>query len=217
MRWALAAAILAGVVALWLIFTSARSYPDDQVSTYHNQPFEVEQQAGQCHEKDENGQLTKADCVTNIGPCVWDPDDYLYARSWDGHLETCQYADWSGQSYRVILTAKSKGGNQDMWVRVTLDPPLDLVGDNAPDLIEGFYYDTIETWDWEKGPWVHVDDCFKIDLTSYGDENVNVYPEVPYQGGGGALLGHAIPLTLTFTFPEGAALTVTKRGTEECP
>lgn len=209
---------------LCLVLVAAKSQPDDSIAIHHNQPHEVEQQAGQCHDWP-----LPSLCVSNDGSTyaidpacgtdeVWDPDDRMNARSWDGHLVTCQFSDWATQSYFLTLTAKSKGGNQDMWIRVTLDPPLDLVGDGTTDPVEGFYYDTIEEWSWEKGPWIHVRGCFDIDLTSYGDEqNKIVYPEVPYQGGVGILRGHAIPTTITYTFPEGAALGVDKRGIERCP
>lgn len=196
-------AVAPTLVGVFLML-AAKPVPDDSIEIMaRNDSNVVEQQSsggGICYTDGD-----WSDCVTNTGPCVWDPDDSLRASSADGQLAVCQFADWAGQSYQVILLGHKR---HDLSVQVTLDPPLRLTG--TFEETKGFLFDAAIP---VQKPYETVRGCFRIDIAREHEG----MQTIPHQGGLGEELGIAVPLTLTFDFPEGTALTVLKRGIEDCP
>lgn len=191
---------------------------------HHNYPPIVEQQSNPTHCYDPDIWWDLSRCVTNDGSTdkgcgdidnpdpydeVFDPDDRQEVSSLDGHVQTCLFADWAGHSYFVILTGHKKN---DFWVDVTTDKALDLV--HHQDGVTGWSFSG--TTGEMRGPTKYLRGCFHIEL-SRDQFNNNQWQEIPYQGGGGDVLGYAVPVTLTFKFPVGMALGIDKRAIERCP
>ena len=179
-------AITALALGALIFVVAAKPNKNDTAAMHHNQPFIVNQQSpggASCYDGDVDN------CVTNIGPCVWDVDDSWSLTIFDGHGEGCIFADHGHQIYEITSVAHKR---HELNIRVTLDPPLDIVGLGLPGekVSEYFFDDVVKISNRDN----KVTGCFLIDIPTSSPD----YELIPYQGGGGGLLGMAIPATLTF-------------------
>lgn len=124
-----------------------------------------------------------ADCVTNAGPCVWDPDDYLRLgngvaeRGADGiyraSASACLFADWTAHNWVVHA-----------WDLAHRPRPFDV------------------TLDFNGQPFqMHVEDGHGL-MCVIGpdyDQEYTGFSLIPLQGGGGLAQGYAVPTTVTAT------------------
>lgn len=200
---AIIAAVLLALADAGPTAEAAREPPPDTVELTHNTPPEVEQQTfaltGRvCDDVD------LSDCVTNAGPCLWDPDDVLLASSPDGTYEGCLMADWAEHSYQLIVTGHKR---HDLRIELTLDPPLNLTGDGTEEPVSSVVFDDERSLG-KSLAWVRG--CVNIGI----DRSHPGYQEIPYQGGGGGLLGIAVPTTVRVR--ANGALSVAVRGIERC-
>ena len=177
------------IVVLALIGVST-TWADQTV--FHNTPPVVESQTGTGCALDND----VTDCVTNTGPCVWDADDTLttseYGRLAQGESltsEACVFADWTAHLVAAYVYAPSR---YDLTLYVTLD---------------GRTVTAARTDYGKQSVWR------LCTLTADYDRSDPRLEEIPYQGGGGGVLGRAVPTTVTFTLTnEGKRANVALNG-----
>ena len=156
----------------WVVVMLALTVADAE-SVARNSPPIVEQQ-------DPNGvgcfagYTPVSDCVTNVGPCAWDPDDYLWAgRSGAGSVSACLFADWTAHNWVVSA-----------WDLAKRPRPFDV------------------TLDFNGQPFsMHVEDGHGL-MCVIGpdyDRTATALELIPLQGGGGLAQGYAVPTTVTAT------------------
>lgn len=140
---------------------------------FHNVPAVVEQQSPAGASCAFDGDLS--DCVTNTGPCVWDPDDVLQVHEPDGAYAGCLFADWSGHDYKAIACGKKRG----QWLTIAFSPGLTVTFTSEQRIGK--------QW------------CVQGQAHIEYDHEYAGYAAIPHQGGGGGLLGRAVPTTVTVT------------------
>ena len=143
-----------------------------------NQPPVVEQQTGTGCALD----FDLSDCVTNAGPCVWDADDALWTYMGTDRLQpgasisisACAFSDWVEHFIGMKAYGRAKGQPQPYRLTITV---------NGASV--------------ERSTTTHDGVTLCTATTEY-DRGANL-PEVSYQGGGGGVLGRAVPTAITFS------------------
>lgn len=118
------------------------------------------------------GYTPVSDCVTNVGPCVWDPDDYLWVGG-GGPLSACLFADWTAHNWVVSA-----------WDLAKRPRPFDVTLD--------FNDQTFR---------MHVEDGHGL-ICVIGpdyDHEYTGFSLIPLQGGSGLAQGSAVPTTVMAT------------------
>ena len=173
------AALGLGVAVTLLI----RGEPAGALTLLRNNPPVVEQQTGTGCALD----LDLSDCVTNDGPCIWDADDALwtylgtprpFAPGASLSLQVCVFSDWLSHFAGMRAYHAGPGGGQAKPYRlsITVDPPGKTITKDTT-----------------------TKDSVSLCTQTTDYDRQAILPEVPYQGGGGGVLGHAVPTTVTFT------------------
>ena len=173
-----------GLAALVVLLLIGRA----DATLLRNQPPVVEQQTGTGCALD----FDLSDCVTNTGPCVWDADDTLWTSLFSPrHLAAgasvsttvCVYADWDEHFVGMRAYIAAKGGQPRPYrISLTTEPPGNCRA--APCSL------SVDTTTREGA---------RLCTSTPDYDREDPLPEVPYQGGGGGVLGHAVYTTVTFT------------------